>query len=437
MNICVIGSGYVGLVTGACFSEFGVNVACVDNNPDKIEALQNGEVPIYEPGLEDMLERNVSQGRLSFTSNTGQAIRDALVVFIAVGTPSMENGSTDLSFVKAVALEIGTLMEDYKVVVTKSTVPVGTSEKVADWIKEGQERSGQTSEFAVASNPEFLREGAAISDFMRPDRVVIGAEDEVSMDILKELYRPLFLNETPFVLTNIVTSELIKYAANAFLATKISFINEIANLCEVIGGDVQAVARGIGLDGRIGKKFLHAGPGFGGSCFPKDTRSVAHFSSELGSNLEIVEATIRVNDQQRARMVKKIEAALGSNLSNKTVCVLGLSFKPETDDVRDAPSIDIITELVSKGVQVRAFDPVAMEGAKPLLPSSVIFGEDAYEAAEGSDALVIITEWNQFRALNLARLKNTMKQAVMIDLRNIYDPDVAARSNFSYHSVGR
>lgn len=437
MNICVIGSGYVGLVTGACFAEFGVTVTCVDNDPVKIAALKRGIVPIYEPGLVGLLERNVSQGRLFFTSNTSDAVRDAQVVFIAVGTPSQESGATDLSFVEAVARQIGACMQEYKVIVTKSTVPVGTSEKISGWIREGQKASGLSASFGVASNPEFLREGAAISDFMRPDRVVIGAEDEVSLTILKELYSPLFLNETPFVLTNVVTAELIKYAANAFLATKISFINEMANLCEVVGGDVQAVARGIGLDGRIGKKFLHAGPGFGGSCFPKDTRSAAHFAAEVGSDLEIIEATIRVNDRQRLKMVDKIRVALGGDCSGKTVCILGLSFKPETDDIRDAPAIDIILELLKSGVHIRTFDPVAMENAKSLLPDGIVFGRDSYEAAKGSDALVFVTEWNQFRALDLAKLKSLMKQAVIVDLRNIYDPDVVARSNFSYTGVGR
>jgi UDPglucose 6-dehydrogenase len=437
VNICVVGTGYVGLVTGACFSEFGVSVVCADKDAAKIEGLTRGEMPIFEPGLDVLVERNVSQGRLSFTTDTAEAIRQALVVFIAVGTPPQDDGATDLGAVEAVAREIGRAMESYKVIVTKSTVPVGTAYKVRGWIEEELAKAGKLCKFSVASNPEFLREGAAIGDFQRPDRVVIGADDDASMGILQDLYRPLFLNETPFVLTNIPTAELTKYAANAFLATKISFINEVANLCEAVGADVQAVARGIGLDGRIGKKFLHAGPGFGGSCFPKDTRSAAHFAREAGAELQIVEATIRVNEAQRNRMVSKIEAALDGTVSGKRICVLGLSFKPETDDVRDAPSIDIANELVRRGAALRVYDPVAMANAAKRLDSDVEFCKDAYEAALECDAIVIATEWNQFRMLDLARLGESMRERVMVDLRNVYEHDVAARAGFQYLGVGR
>ncbi|NNL84408.1 MAG: UDP-glucose/GDP-mannose dehydrogenase family protein [Myxococcales bacterium] len=437
MNICVVGTGYVGLVTGACFSEFGVSVVCADKDSAKIEGLARGEMPIFEPGLDVLVERNVSQGRLSFTTDTAEAIRQALVVFIAVGTPPQDDGATDLGAVEAVAREIGRAMESYKVIVTKSTVPVGTAYKVRGWIEEELAQADKLCKFSVASNPEFLREGAAIGDFQRPDRVVIGADDDASMGILQDLYRPLFLNETPFVLTNIPTAELTKYAANAFLATKISFINEVANLCEAVGADVQAVARGIGLDGRIGKKFLHAGPGFGGSCFPKDTRSAAHFAREAGAELQIVEATIRVNEAQRRRMVSKIEAALDGSVSGKRICVLGLSFKPETDDVRDAPSIDIANELIQRGAALRVYDPVAMANAAERLHSDVEFCKDAYEAALECDAIVIATEWNQFRMLDLARLGEAMRERVMVDLRNVYEHDVAARAGFQYLGVGR
>ena len=436
MNICVVGTGYVGLVTGACFAEFGVTVICADKDADKIARLERGEMPIYEPGLEQLVARNVAQGRLSFTTDTAAAVKNSLVVFIAVQTPPMEDGSTDLGAVGAVAREVGTALNGYKVIVTKSTVPVGTSVKVADWVREGVTEAGGKPDFSVASNPEFLREGAAIGDFMRPDRVVIGADDQASMAILQDLYRPLFLNETPFVLTSVATAELTKYAANAFLATKISFINEMANLCEAVGGNVQELARGIGLDGRIGKKFLHAGPGFGGSCFPKDTRSAAHFARELGERLEIVEATMRVNERQRLRMVDKIRTAAGGSLAGKTVSVLGLSFKPETDDMRDAPSVDIINALEADGASVRAFDPVAMEEARRQLPN-VAYCKDAYEACKGGDVLVIVTEWNQFRMLDLERVKAHLAKPVVIDLRNVYEPAQMRAAGFEYTSVGR
>jgi UDPglucose 6-dehydrogenase len=436
MNICVIGTGYVGLVTGACFAEFGVHVICADKDADKIDQLERGEIPIYEPGLDALVQRNVSQSRLAFTTNTAEAVRASLVVFIAVGTPPREDGGTDLSYVEAVAREIGRSMNGYKVVVTKSTVPVGTSQKVRDWIQEELDAAGSDVKFSVASNPEFLREGAAINDFLRPDRVVIGTDDEMAAAIMQDLYRPLYLNETPFVVTNLPTAELTKYAANAFLATKISFINEVSTLCERIGGDVQAVARGIGLDGRIGKKFLHAGPGFGGSCFPKDTRSAAHFAREIGEQFQIVEAVIEVNERQRARMVEKIRNAVGGDLGGKAIALLGLSFKPETDDMRDAPAVDIIAGLQKAGATVRAFDPVAMPAADKML-SDVEFCEDSYAACRGADAVVIVTEWNQFRMLELERVRELLAQPVVVDLRNVYEPEAMAKAGFEYHSVGR
>jgi UDPglucose 6-dehydrogenase len=434
MNVCVIGSGYVGLVTGACFAEFGVHVTCVDKDAAKIEGLERGEIPIYEPGLDELVERNVRQGRLKFSTDTGDAVASSLVVFIAVQTPPMEDGSTDLGAVEAVAREIGRSLNGYKVIVTKSTVPVGTSQKVRGWIAE--ELDDPEATFSVASNPEFLREGAAINDFMRPDRVVIGADDGQALAIMKDLYRPLYLNETPFVLTDVATSELTKYAANAFLATKISFINEMANLCEAIGADVQGIARGIGLDGRIGKKFLHAGPGFGGSCFPKDTRSAAHFARAHGERLSIIEAVIEVNERQKPRMVEKIREAVGGDLAGKTIGILGLSFKPETDDMRDAPSIDIIAGLQAGGASVRAFDPVATDAAAAVL-SDVTYCKDVYEACAGAHAMVLVTEWNQFRMLDLPRIRGLLAEPVIVDLRNVYDSAPMERAGFRYISVGR
>jgi len=436
VNICVIGTGYVGLVTGACFAEFGVQVVCADKDAAKVSALEAGKMPIYEPGLEDLVARNVRESRLAFTSDTAGAIRDALVLFIAVPTPARPDGGTDLSFVEAVAREIGANMDGYKVVVTKSTVPVGTSEQVRGWIDQELATRSVAPHFSVASNPEFLREGAAIGDFMRPDRVVIGTEDDQSRAILKDLYRPLYLNETPVVLTNVRTAELTKYAANAFLATKVSFINEVANLCEEVGADVQAIARGIGLDRRIGTKFLHAGPGFGGSCFPKDTRSVAHFARELGGDFEIVEAVIRVNERQRGRMVEKILSVLDGETDGKVVAMLGLSFKPETDDMRDAPSVDIISALQAGGAIVRACDPHALESARLLLPD-IIPCSDPYEACTGADVLVVMTEWNQYRMLDLPRIKDLLRHPRMVDLRNVYEPASARAAGFTYVSVGR
>ena len=439
MNIAVIGTGYVGLVTGACFSEFGVQVTCVDADAEKIEGLVRGNIPIYEPGLEELVTRNAQSGRLAFSTDTGEAVQSALVIFIAVGTPALEDGGTDLRFIEAVARDIGRNLSEYKVVVTKSTVPVGTAEAVRGWIEEELEAAGKGGQpFSVASNPEFLREGAAIGDFMRPDRVVIGVDpsDEQARAILKDLYRPLYLNETPFVITDIPTAELSKYAANAFLATKISFINELSILCETIGGDVQAVARAMGLDRRIGSKFLHAGPGFGGSCFPKDTASVAHFARESGTAFEIVEAAMRVNQRQRERMVEKIAAAFSGDLEGRTIAVLGLAFKPETDDIRDAPAIAIIRGLRARGAEVRCFDPVAMPAAEAVF-SDVTFAKDAYAACEGADALVLVTEWNEFRALDLVRVRGLLREPILIDLRNVYNADVVASAGLRYRSVGR
>jgi UDPglucose 6-dehydrogenase len=436
MNICIIGTGYVGLVTGACFAEFGVQVVCVDMDADKVDRLSRGEIPIHEPGLEGLVERNLREHRLSFTTDTAAAVRSSLVAMIAVQTPTGRDGSTDLSAVEAVARDVGRALDGYKVVVTKSTVPVGTSLRVKGWIEEELRAAGASHRFSVASNPEFLREGAAVADFMRPDRVVIGAEDSEAIAILKDLYRPLYLNETPFVITNLATSELSKYAANAFLATKISFINEMANLCERVGGDVHGIARAMGLDRRIGSKFLHPGPGFGGSCFPKDTRSAAQFASAAGERLEIVEAVIRVNERQRERMVDKIVETLGREVRGKRVALLGLSFKPETDDVRESPALYIGRVLLQRGAEVRAFDPVAMRNAAREVPGLTLC-KNEYEACEGGDALVLVTEWNQFRMLDLERIRVLLREPLVIDLRNVYEPAAMRRAGFRYQSVGR
>lgn len=438
MNITVLGTGYVGLVTGACFSEFGVQVTCVDKIEEKIDALNRGEIPIYEPGLEEIVSRNVRGGRLAFSSNSAEAIDRSLVIFIAVGTPASSDGSTDLASIEAVSREIGQHTTSYKVIVTKSTVPVGTSEKIRGWIQEELDRKGDSTRFSVASNPEFLREGAAIGDFMRPDRVVIGTEvgDYHAIAIMKDLYRPLYLNETPFVETDIRSAELSKYAANAFLATKISFINEISVLCEEVGADVQAIARAMGLDRRIGKKFLHAGPGFGGSCFPKDTASAAYFARSLGHEFSIVEASIKVNLRQRQRMIEKIESALDGGADGKTIAILGLSFKPETDDLREAPAISIIRGLLERGASIRAYDPAAMAEAGREIPEMTLC-KDLYEALEGADVMVIVTEWNEFRMIDLERARALMVEPRMVDLRNIYDRERLSEAGFQYWGVGR
>lgn len=434
MHIAVIGTGYVGLVTGACFAEFGVFVTCVDKDVEKITSLKKGSVPFYEPGLEELVNRNYQQGRIKFTTDIGEAIGESLVIFIAVGTPPRGDGSADLSYVDEVAKEISDTIKEYKVIVTKSTVPVGTGERLRKII------SGNLKEaidFDIVSNPEFLREGAAIEDFMRPNRVVLGANSQQAIAILKDLYRPLYLIETPFVIANIETAELIKYASNSFLATKISFINEIANLCEKVGADVKAVAKGMGLDGRIGPKFLHAGAGFGGSCFPKDTRALLQIASENGVELGIVEAANKANERQVRFMSDKI-AAVFPEIDGKTIAVLGLSFKPNTDDIREAPALSIIQHLVERGMKVRAYDPVAMDNAKKITAlSGITYCEDAYAACTGADAVVIVTEWNQFRNLDLERIKGLLKTHIFIDLRNIYDPERMRESGFRYYCVGR
>jgi len=432
MHIAVIGTGYVGLVTGACFAEFGVDVTCVDIDSDKIDRLIAGEMPIYEPGLEQLVTKNMQSGRLRFTTDLKQAVEQALVVFLAVGTPPKSDGSPDLSFVEAAARSIAEHMNGYKVVVTKSTVPIGTGEHLRELIREN---SKSNVNFGVVSNPEFLREGAAINDFMRPDRVVVGSRDDEAIAIMRDLYRPLYLIEVPFVVTSLEAAELTKYAANAFLATKISFINEIANLCESIGCDVHDVARAIGMDRRIGSKFLHPGPGFGGSCFPKDTQALASVAREFGRDSIIVDAVIEVNRRQRQAMIPKIEKLLGE-VKGKTVAILGLAFKPETDDMRESPAIDIISGLLEHGATVRAYDPVAMNEAAKVLPK-VIFAGDEYEAVTDADALVFMTEWNQFRALDMGRVRDLMRSPRIADLRNIYDPADMRALGFEYVGVGR
>jgi UDPglucose 6-dehydrogenase len=432
MNIAMIGTGYVGLVSGTCFAEFGIHVTCVDKVEEKIDALHNGRIPIHEPGLEDLVKKNVREGRLSFTTDFKDAVEKSLVIFIAVGTPRHNNGAADLSSVEEVARDIGRHMNGYKVIVGKSTVPVGTGKWVEEIIRENQR---EPHVFDVASNPEFLREGSAIEDFMRPNRVVIGTRSEQAQAILRDLYKPLNLIETPLLFTSVATAELTKYAANAFLATKISFINEVANLCEKVGADVHDVARGMGLDRRIGPKFLHPGPGYGGSCFPKDTSALAQLGRQVESDLKIINAVIEVNESQKLRMIDKIESAVG-DLQGKTVGILGLAFKPNTDDMREAASLVIIDGLEKKGARVRAFDPVAMDAARRHL-NEVTFCGDAYEVAEGADALVLVTEWNQFRMLDMEKVKGLLKSPVIVDLRNIYEPEAMRQRGFTYVCVGR
>lgn len=433
MRVAMIGTGYVGLVSGACFSEFGVNVVCVDKDQSKIEMLENGIMPIYEPGLDDLVENNVDAGRLAFTTDLKKAVAGANAVFIAVGTPTRRgDGHADLSYVYAAAKEIAEAMTGYTVVVTKSTVPVGTGDEVERIIRETR----PDAEFDVVSNPEFLREGSAIADFTHPDRVVIGTDVERARDVMRALYRPLYLIETPILFTSRTSSELIKYAANTFLATKITFINEIADLCEKVNADVHDVAKGIGLDGRIGRKFLHAGPGYGGSCFPKDTLALVRTAQDVGAPLRIVEAVVDVNDKRKKSMAQRVFDACGGSVAGKTVAVLGLTFKPNTDDMRDAPSLDIVPALIEDGATVRAFDPEGMEEAKTLL-GDVQWCNDAYATMIGADVLVIITEWNAFRGLDLERVKSLLKVPVMVDLRNIYEPAEMAERGFSYHCIGR
>ncbi|MBV9924845.1 MAG: UDP-glucose/GDP-mannose dehydrogenase family protein [Acidobacteria bacterium] len=431
MHIAVIGTGYVGLVTGTCFAEFGTSVTCVDVDAAKIERLKRGEMPIYEPGLDQLVAKNTQAGRLHFTTDIKAAVEQSLVIFLAVGTPPREDGAADLSHIDAAARDVARHMNGYKVVVTKSTVPVGTGEHLRRLIREHQTKF----DFGIVSNPEFLREGAAIDDFMRPNRVVIGSRDEAAIAIMRDLYRPLYLIETPVVITSLEAAELTKYAANAFLATKISFINEIANLCDRIGCDVHDVARGIGMDNRIGRYFLHPGPGYGGSCFPKDTTALLSVAKEYGSEARIVEAVVEVNRLQRERMVEKIERLVG-DVKGKTVGVLGLSFKPETDDMREAPSVEIIQALLAKGAKVKAYDPVAAEQARKVLPE-IEYAEDEFGAVEGADALVFMTEWNQFRALDMQRVKELMRAPKVADLRNIYEPERMRKLGFDYVGVGR
>ena len=433
MKISVIGSGYVGLVSGACFTEFGHSVICADLDERKIEALNNGRIPIYEPGLEQIVTRNSAAGTLGFTTDVEDAVSKADVVFIAVGTPSRRgDGHADLSYVYAAAKTIAKAMTGYTVVVTKSTVPVGTGDEVERIIRE----TNPAADFSVVSNPEFLREGAAIEDFKRPDRIVVGVEDERSRAVMEEVYRPLFLNQSPLVFVNRRTSELIKYAANGFLAMKITFINEMADLCEAVGANVQDVARGIGLDKRIGPKFLNAGPGYGGSCFPKDTLALAKTAQDYDTNIRLIETTIAINDSRKRAMARRVIAACGGDVRGKTIAMLGLTFKPNTDDMRDAPSLFIIQALQDKGAIIKAYDPEGMEEAKHLL-QDVTYCNSAYEAADGADAITIVTEWDVFRALDFPRLKDIMVQPVLVDLRNIYRQDNVETEGFKYHSIGR
>ena len=435
MKIAMVGSGYVGLVSGACFADFGHDVVCIDKDQSKIDRLHDGIMPIYEPGLDQLVANNVKSGRLTFTTGLAEGIAGASAIFIAVGTPSRRgDGHADLSFVYAVAEEVGQNLSNEAVIVTKSTVPVGTGDEVERILKD----SGTTHRFAVVSNPEFLREGAAIGDFKRPDRIVIGAEDEFGREVMREVYRPLFLNESPILFTGRRTSELIKYAANAFLATKITFINEMADLCEKVGANVQDVSRGIGMDNRIGSKFLHAGPGYGGSCFPKDTLALLKTAEDYDSPTRIVEAVVKVNESRKRAMGRKVLDAIGGHdgARGKKVALLGLTFKPNTDDMRDSPAIAVAQTLTDAGVEVAAYDPEGMDLAKPLMPD-VTMCSDPYQAIEDADAIAIVTEWDAFRALDLARVKSLAKAPVMVDLRNIYRPDDMRERGFSYTSIGR
>ena len=439
MKISIIGSGYVGLVSGACFAEFGVDVICVDKDKQKIEKLKKGEIPIYEPGLESLVKKNLKEKRLKFETSISNAIKGCSAIFIAVGTPERRgDGHADLSFVFEVAKEISESLEDYTVIVNKSTVPVGTGQKVYELIKKNIKKKGLN--FDVASNPEFLREGSAINDFMRPDRVVIGCEGSKAKKILKELYRPLYLLETPILFTKRETSELIKYAANSFLATKISFINEIADLCEKIGANVNDVSIGIGLDGRIGKKFLHPGPGFGGSCFPKDTLALVKTAQDYKSKLSLVEQVVKINKERKQNIYKKVKIACGNKLKNKKISILGLTFKPNTDDMRDSPSLDLVPALIKSGAILNLYDPEGMNEAKKSFrkyKKNINWFNDAYDSMESCDAVVILTEWNQFRALNLKKVKKLLKTPIMIDFRNIYNPKDLLVNGFRYSSIGR
>ncbi|MFH0969506.1 MAG: UDP-glucose/GDP-mannose dehydrogenase family protein [Patescibacteria group bacterium] len=434
MKIVVIGSGYVGLVSGTCFSEFGHFVTCADKDEKKIENLKKGIVPIYEPGLEDIVLENIKSGRLTFTTDIKNCVPEADAIFIAVGTPTSRRGDgyADLTYVYEASKEFAPYLKGYTVIVDKSTVPVGTAKEVKRIIKE----KNPEADFDVASNPEFLREGAAIGDFMHPDRVVVGVENKKAEEVMREIYKPLYLIETPIIFTNLETAELIKYASNGFLATKISFINEIANLCEKIGGNVVDLAKGMGLDGRIGKKFLHSGPGYGGSCFPKDTLALCRIAQEHGSPIRIIETVIEVNAAQKARMVGKIRKALGGSEAGKKIAVLGLTFKPETDDMRDAPALTILPALKEKGADVTATDPHGIEEAKKIMPE-LTYVDDPYEAMKGADCVVLMTEWNEYRSLDFERLKKEMKGNIFVDLRNVYDPETIRKEGFEYVGVGR
>ncbi|MEM6454717.1 MAG: UDP-glucose/GDP-mannose dehydrogenase family protein [Acidobacteriota bacterium] len=432
MNICVVGSGYVGLVTGACLADFGMNVTGVDKDAGKIERLKAGEIPIFEPGLATLVRKNMEAGRLHFTTELGPSIEAARAVFIAVGTPPLPDGSADLTFIRQVAESIGSHLNGYKAVVTKSTVPTGTGQMVEQIVAE----TSGSRDFAVVSNPEFLREGSAIEDFLRPDRVVIGTRDPQALEIMHDIYAPLKVANVPFVDCDVETAELIKYASNGFLATKISFINEVATLCEAYGADVEVVSRGMGLDNRIGPRFLNPGPGFGGSCFPKDTRAVAQIAQSRGLNFRIIEAVLEANEATKARMVVKVREAFDGDLAGKTLAVLGLSFKPNTDDIRESPALPLIDGLLADGATVRAYDPEAMDACRAER-DDIVYCQDAYDAAEGADAVVIVTEWNQFRALDAERLRSLLTQPLIIDLRNIYEPAKVAAAGFRYVSIGR
>lgn len=437
MKIAMIGTGYVGLVSGACFAEFGSEVTCVDTDAGKITKLELGQIPIFEPGLEELVAKSTKAGRLKFTTSLASAVADADAVFLAVGTPSRRgDGHADLRYIEDAAAQVARALTGYTVIVTKSTVPVGTGRRVADIVREVLRETNSTAQFDVASNPEFLREGSAIGDFMRPDRVVIGCESERAQAVLRELYRPLYLTETPIVMTGLETAELTKYAANAFLATKITFINEMADLCEKLGADVQDVARGMGLDGRIGRKFLHAGPGYGGSCFPKDTLALTRTAQEVGAPVRLVETVVQINDRRKGAMAGRIMQACGGHVRGKTIGILGVAFKPNTDDMRDAPSLSIVPALQDAGAVVRAYDPEAMHEAERLLPG-VTWCDDPYAVAEGASAVALLTEWNEFRALDFERLGAAMTDRVFVDLRNVYRPDVVRALGFAYSSVGR
>ncbi|MGH9315859.1 MAG: UDP-glucose dehydrogenase family protein [Thermoanaerobaculia bacterium] len=432
MNICMVGTGYVGLVTGACLADFGMHVVCVDKDESKIASLERGHIPIYEPGLEEIVTRNERAGRLRFTTDLKSAIETSLAIFIAVGTPPKPDGSPDLTFVRQVAEAVARHMNGYKVVVAKSTVPTGTGKMIEQILR--SHRNG-THEFSVVSNPEFLREGSAVADFLRPDRIIIGASDKRAIEVMREIYTPLFLIETPFVITDVASAELIKYASNGYLATRVSFINEVARLCELMGADVHDVARGMGLDRRIGPMFLHAGPGFGGSCFPKDTAAAADLARQHGYIFRLIEATIEVNRQTMARMIEKIRALTGP-LAGKTAAVLGLSFKPETDDIRESPALAVVRDLLEAGAAVRAFDPAAMENARAVLPE-LTYARDVYDCVNGADFVLLATEWNEFRALDLEHLGRLLKAKTMIDLRNVYEPKEMRAAGWKYVGVGR